>query len=788
MFSKLTKLAALLILSTLAFAQDTYYGGKFSGAQTMGIVGAAPLAMTSVSPPNGTVSTTYGPILIPVTGGLPPYTCMLSGGILPTSVTVSTSPGNLGCLLGGALSAGSGGTYSGIFVTATDAASHSVSNTIPGYTIFISTPQGCGPPTYPCALRNLNVIPLPVTTPAMGTNTCPSNPLPCYPVGQGTVITDASFNALSPVIIARVTDGQTLCGARQNFTFNAGVGGSGDVNTVELNSTAVEIEDQGNGHELLAFDPATFIASPLYPGAYGCSAGGKGTLDVPPGAFSYALAKTFYGFGTSPSCQASACPNSTSLTKYDISAPNTGTNGPVITNLFDFQHCIPSGSASPSWRTVGEEDTVSDRWFAEGASVTGGGQGTGGSAMMFDRTNNLCYMYDTIGNFDSARTAIGLTGSVATYVKATQAITITVPNSFIVGQQLYIIGITGVMNPLNGYAITVTAGTTGAQIQGTLTAKLGHADVSGTIGGPACSGTPFAQCPNIGTMHPGVYKFTGPSWTQSFIGYVNPALGSFTVHNVKIAKDGSFLVIAHQVCLTTCASNLPQQLWLTGTNTVNTDNGNYGHWSPGNTMLVGEGASSQPYWSWNIVKFATPPTANPKCAPTGPDTCLLSPLPVLCSKPYTSPPVTPCIVNMDGHPSWNTNNPVFRGRYGIPADQTPIITTTSSSQWNQGQAFFGPWINEVQGIDTCNATGAPTGACNPNGNPAWRFGHTFNTALSGKFSTLNEIGAASSDGKFYFFSSDWQGTLGQNAGTTTGCTGGTDLANCRGDVFVMVLQ
>lgn len=783
-------IVTIILLASTALAQGVASGsGGMTGLGGLGITGVSPLVMPSVTPPLGTVSTNYS-FLIPVTGGRQPYSCSKTG-TLPLATIISVAPTNAGCLVSGTLSAGSGGSYTGIFVTATDSASHAITNPIPGFTITITTPKGCGPPGYLCARTDLAPIQLPVSIPVMGTNSCPLNPLPCYKVGQGTVISDPSFNALTPTIIARVTDGQTLCGARQNFTFNAGVGGSGDVITSDKSVTRVEVEDQGNGHELLAFNPSTYVASGLYVGAYGCAAGGKGTLDVPGGAFSYNLPLIYYGFGTSPSCLASACPSVMDLVQYDVSAPNTGTNGPVITQLFNYQNCLPVGSPAASWRALGEED-VTDRWFAEGASITGGGQGTGGSAMMFDRTNNLCYMYDTIGNFDSARTAIAITGSAATYVKATQAVTITVANPFTVGQQLYMIGITGVMNPLNGYVLTLTAGTSGSQIQGTLTAKLGHADVSGTIGGASCSGTPFAQCANIGTMHPGVYLFTGPSWTQSFVGYVNPAIGNFTIHNVKIAKDGSFLVVAHQVCLTTCASNLPQQLWMTGTNTVNTDNGNYGHWSPGDKMLVGEGASSQPYWTWNIVKFATPPTSNPKCAPTsGTDICLLAPMPnggSVCAKPYSNPPIQPCIINMDGHPSWNTNNPAFRSTWSIPEDQTPVLTSSYSVQWNQGQSMFGPWINEVHGINTCNTGGLGSASCNVNGNPSWRFGHTFNTALSSKFSTLNEIGAASSDGRFYFFSSDWQGTLGQNAGTTTGCTGGTDLASCRGDVFVMVLQ
>jgi hypothetical protein len=68
--------------------------------------------------------------------------------------------------------------------------------------------------------------------------------------------------------------------------------------------------------------------------------------------------------------------------------------------------------------------------------------------------------------------------------------------------------------------------------------------------------------------------------------------------------------------------------------------------------------------------------------------------------------------------------------------------------------------------------------------PVLRFGHDFNSSNSPQFTAQNAIGAASSTGQFYMFTTDGEGTLGSNSGDTTcSVAGGT----CRSDVFILNL-
>lgn len=70
----------------------------------------------------------------------------------------------------------------------------------------------------------------------------------------------------------------------------------------------------------------------------------------------------------------------------------------------------------------------------------------------------------------------------------------------------------------------------------------------------------------------------------------------------------------------------------------------------------------------------------------------------------------------------------------------------------------------------------------------YRFGHTFNSSLmppSCCFSAEYAIGAASSTGQFYIFTTDGEGTLGgANGSPTCSITAGT----CRSDIFILSLS
>jgi hypothetical protein len=67
-----------------------------------------------------------------------------------------------------------------------------------------------------------------------------------------------------------------------------------------------------------------------------------------------------------------------------------------------------------------------------------------------------------------------------------------------------------------------------------------------------------------------------------------------------------------------------------------------------------------------------------------------------------------------------------------------------------------------------------------------RFGHTFNSALEpdSQFTARYAIGAASSTGRFYMFTTDGDGTLGSTTGSTV-CS--IEAGTCRNDVFILNL-
>lgn len=762
---------SIIFLCVCAWAQSHISGNTtITGKSTMQTAAPAPITISTVTPPVGTVSTNYS-FLVPVSGGTPPYSCVNSG-TLPSGITLAPATANQGCLYSGLLSVGSGGTYPGITVTATDSfGAHATSS--PPYTITIIFPQALGPPRYLGAIQSLAPIQLPTTLPVMGPNACPGNPLPCYTLGVGTVISDPSFNPAVPTIVIRGTDGNVECGSRNGFSFFEDVGGSGDANSISKNGSHFTINDNGNAYLMMNFNPLTYAVSQMYPSIYGCPSG-RGTFNVPAGEWSFTNDNIYYGIQSATSCQATSCPNDTSISEIDVSSPVA----PTFKAVFDFKNCLPAGSPVTSWTSQGGVD-VTDRYFAQAVSITGGGQNTGSDAMFYDRTNQACFLYDTIGNVDPGRTAIALNGATAVYTKTTKQVVITATNTFTSGQYLYMIGLTGNFSPLNGYVLLLT-GTSTSTITGTLTANLGHADISGAMVGPACVGLPTVQCANIGTIRPAVYKFTGSScsgtpvacsvWTKSTVGYVDPAVGSFTVHNDKISKNGSFLVVAGEVCVTVCTYNFQIQYWVPQavTPTVYLYNNNGGHWSEGYNVWFNEGGSSRPYFAWTGFPVSSPPipvppNTNPNfCTSAGPNPgaaqCLIFPIPPTCNAGFLP---NPCIKSYDSHPNWNTNNPTFQALWGMAQDTTPISTSIYSNAWVYGTPFFGPWINEVVILNACVFNAVLPATCNALGNTVLREGHTYNTGLSLLFDTTFQVGTGDPQGKFYFFSTDHGGQFGQ---------------------------
>lgn len=287
---------------------------------------------------------------------------------------------------------------------------------------------------------------------------------------------------------------------------------------------------------------------------------------------------------------------------------------------------------------------------------------------------------------------------------------------------------------------------------GTHCLPSGYTPIWQTMGGVSAGDAVIAMAySNTGSQETGVnvvaYKAgSGCSALNTATGQVTGDWGAsgtvnspdrFTIHNLKMSRDGNWLIITSNVCISgTCAVN--PYFWQIGTtNLENCGEGGScgGHYTEGYTHWINNYGS--PWASQQIRTFSDPTVVSV----------------VNQNYPSTSD------WSMDQHQSWNNVQ---------PGDSLPFFSTTASIV----TPFSVPWTNEVIAI-----------AADGSGK-TWRFAHTFISTRSLNFTTQWGIGTVSQDGRFFLFSSDWMGKLGSEAGGTT-CTLGTD---CRGDVFVLELK
>jgi hypothetical protein len=272
-----------------------------------------------------------------------------------------------------------------------------------------------------------------------------------------------------------------------------------------------------------------------------------------------------------------------------------------------------------------------------------------------------------------------------------------------------------------------------------------------TKGGVSADDTTFGMAySNTGGQGTGIYAVvykvgSGCSMLNTQTGQVTSDWGAkgsiniadrWTIHNVKLSKDGNWLVIASQNCTSSSCLGQPY-FWQIGTTNVIAcgEAGSCGgHWTEGYTQWVNN--NNSPFSNQMVRSFGESNSVTPltHSFPTG-------------------------LAAFDQHQSWNNVD---------PADSLPFASTT----WIQLTPFTGPWYNEIIAVA---ADGSGT---------TWRFAHSFITARSQNFSTEYGIGSVSQDGRFFVFSSDWMGQLGSESGPST-CTIGTD---CRGDVFVVEMR
>jgi hypothetical protein len=244
----------------------------------------------------------------------------------------------------------------------------------------------------------------------------------------------------------------------------------------------------------------------------------------------------------------------------------------------------------------------------------------------------------------------------------------------------------------------------------------------------------------------GTGMITGAWGTTGTVGITD----RFTIHNARISRDGNWMRVDIQVCNSgACLSPNDDSeiyVWQIDTLTVSVQGASAGiktaygnHYANGYTHQVNDPAAGGGYTGRQIVSRSFSNLSSV--------TSLASPLPSGSNGFF-------------GHLSWANDN---------SSDTNPVFLTSFTGSFTPVQA----WDNEVLAYAS-NGSGT-----------VWRFAHTYATNDdSYDFSAGQAIGAVSQDGKWYAWTTDWNGMLGDTSGTSNSCTIGI---NCRADVFMLQL-
>jgi hypothetical protein len=211
----------------------------------------------------------------------------------------------------------------------------------------------------------------------------------------------------------------------------------------------------------------------------------------------------------------------------------------------------------------------------------------------------------------------------------------------------------------------------------------------------------------------------------------------FYIHNARLSKDGNWVKVGFQSCISTCTLGIQNYLWQIDTNTLTvctTANNCLGHTALGYKHMVN-----------------SPTTPNQQSQ-------MIQPLSNITQQTQLWTIGPPSHIPWDNHQSWSNAN---------STDNNPFLSSSST-----GGPIVDAWDNEIDGFST-DSSGA-----------VYRFAHTFSSGLSSFFSSANAIGSVSADGKYFAWSSDWEGTLD----STSGGAACNLVSNCRSDVFIVELQ
>ncbi len=215
----------------------------------------------------------------------------------------------------------------------------------------------------------------------------------------------------------------------------------------------------------------------------------------------------------------------------------------------------------------------------------------------------------------------------------------------------------------------------------------------------------------------------------------------FFIHNAHGDGAGAWMiVIKSTLSCPTCAATV--YAWKIGTTTVSTCSGSCGgHWTETASGWFNNDGPTGNYPPLLFRTWDNFSTANSTEMNTG---------------------STPFNYTLDTHPT-TKNDPLGNNSYPVFASTYDTSGTSS------------PYANEII------AWQQPSG-------PILRFGHTFNSAQepdATQFQAEIAVGAVSSTGHFYAFTTDGEGTLGNTDGVHPRCT--ISAGTCRSDVFILNL-
>ena len=207
----------------------------------------------------------------------------------------------------------------------------------------------CGPPTYPCARRDLHVAQLPDPIPNIGGVR-----------GEGTIVRDPDFGTE----IVRVTDVNTdphlkACAAQHSYCLTSFVtagGGSAYADVWNTDDTLFEVASTGGATYILGWDPAHLAVSRPFANIYP----ERGGLWFPFVGLQWSRVNPNWIYGV----------QNTRLVKYDLT---DRTKAPVAHLLFDFagaKNCLPVGF-NATWHSAMNVGTA-DQSFSVAFSNTGG--------------------------------------------------------------------------------------------------------------------------------------------------------------------------------------------------------------------------------------------------------------------------------------------------------------------------------------------------------------------------------------------------------------------------------